>query len=268
MDPTWRLRRNAGLNAATALRYSGLARVPGLTLHDVFALISVFHPTEGRCVESTSRLMNVRLFLAVMASVFAAVSSPAQIIVVEPDNFTNRTVLNHVEPAVSLITADANNLPHPPVPFDVWASTVPSSPFLPPTGLNVFSHVGVAFWNNNRRLRMDFAGLVSMVSIDFQNPVPNAFEQGTLAVYGADNTLLDSYTTASLAGGLFETMLVNRPTPDIAYAVAYTITPDSPFGRLDHLQFSMPVAVPEPGVWCLAGVGLLAICWRRAATRS
>ncbi len=203
-----------------------------------------------------------------MACVFAAVSSSAQIIQVEPDNYTNRAVLNHVEPAVSLITAGANNLPHPPAPFDVWASTVPVMPFLPPTGLNVFSHVGVAFWNTNRRLRIDFAGLVSMVSIDFQNPVPNAFEQGTLAVYGADNALLGSYTTANLAGGQIETMLVNRPAPDIAYAIAYTITTDSPFGRLDHLQFSTPVAVPEPGVWCLAGVGLLAICWRRAATQS
>jgi hypothetical protein len=212
--------------------------------------------------------MNVRLFLAAILGAFAALSSPAQIIVVDPDNYTNRTVLNLVEPAVSLITAGSNNQPHPPAPFDVWASTVPTSTFLPPTGSNVFSHVGVPFWNNERRLRMDFAGLVSMVSLDFQSAVPNAFQQGTLAVYGADNTLLDSYTTPSLAGGVFKSMVVNRLAPDIAYAIAYTITSDSPFGRLDHLQFSTPVPVPEPGVWCLAGAGLLAICWRRAATRS
>ena len=79
--------------------------------------------------------MKVQSFFAVTACALAAVSSPAQIIQVEPDNYTNRTVLNHVEPAVSLITAGANNLPHPPVPFDVWASTVPSLPFLPPTRL-------------------------------------------------------------------------------------------------------------------------------------
>src|SRR5204863_668557 len=97
---------------------------------------------------------------------FLASTAPGQI-VVEPDNYADNAVLNHVVPEVSLITAANNNLPHQPAPFDITGVTS-TFPFQPPTGSKVFAHVGVPFFYTDRRLRMDFNGLVSEISIDFQ----------------------------------------------------------------------------------------------------
>ncbi len=191
----------------------------------------------------------------------------AQLITLEPDHYPNGATLNLVNPAVRLITAGNNNLPHVPAPFSVWATTS-FLPFAPPTGTNVFSHVGVPFFNSDRRLRMNFAGLVSTVSIDFQGGAAGVQEQGLLAVYDLNNLLLGSYTTAGLLGGQIETMSLTRPTPDIAYAVAYTLTANSPFGRLDHLVFNAPVPVPEPAaIWFIATGALLLFVVRKAQGR-
>src|SRR5262245_4964424 len=78
----------------------------------------------------------------------------AQNYVIEPDNYTNGTVLNPVIAPVSLTTAGADNLPIPPAPFDVTAA-VDGFGFAS-TGTNVFAQGGVYFWNTSRRLRMDF----------------------------------------------------------------------------------------------------------------
>jgi hypothetical protein len=174
-------------------------------------------------------------------------------IVIEPDAYTNGAVLNFVNPAVNLIIADHNNAL---LPFGVQAATS-IFPFAPPTGTNVFAAGGVPFFNNDRRLRMDFAGLVSTLSIDFQGGSSGLAEQGMLSVYDLNNVLLGSYTTAGLLGGQIETMNITRPNPDIAYAVAWTITANSPFGRLDHLVFNAPIPVPEPSALWIVGAGLV-----------
>lgn len=203
--------------------------------------------------------MRVALFLFTIFLAFLANLGRAQLLVLEPDNYTNGTVLNHIIPEVSLITAADNNQPHPPAPFDVRATTS-TFPFMPPTGNNVFAHAGgIPFWYTDRRLRMDFAGLVSTLSIDFQGGNSLVQERGTLEVYNGQNVLLASYLTAPLLGGQIETMSINRALPDIAYAIAYALPGQSQFGRLDHLVFNTPVPVPEPSILWMLGVGGLGI---------
>lgn len=186
----------------------------------------------------------------------------AQILTLEPDNYTNGTVLNHVLSQVSLVTAASNNVP---IPFDVWARTS-TFPFTPPTGTNVFSHVGVPFFNTDRKLRMDFNGLVSFVSIAFQGGNSLVAERGQLDVFGADGSLLRSYITQPLLGGQTEVMSITEPFPDIAWASAFTVAGDDPFGRLDALSFSTPV--PEPtSVGLLAAGGAALVCAIRGRAR-
>lgn len=184
----------------------------------------------------------------------------AQTFVLEPDNYTNGAVLNHVLPQVSLTTAGANNLPIPPVSFDITAVTS-TFPYVPPTGSNIFAHAGVGFFNSDRRLRADFATGMSSLSIIFQGSSGLVAQQGTLQAFNINGVLLESFTTTPLFGGQSQTMFVNRAGPDIAWAVAYTITPNSPFGRLDQLSFT---AVPEPGALALCAVGTVMLLVFRA----
>jgi hypothetical protein len=193
---------------------------------------------------------------------FSMLVLKAQIVSVEPDNYASGTVLNNVSPFVSLITAGTNNLPHPPVPFDIRA-TESTFPWQPPTGNNVFSHAGgVTFFNSDRRFRMDFNGLVSFVSIVFQGGNSLQTMRGQLDVFGSDGQLLTTYITQPLLGGQTETMSINRTLSDIAWATAYTVPGDNPFGRLDALFFSTPV--PEPGTPALIlGLGAAWAWFRR-----
>lgn len=177
---------------------------------------------------------------------------------IEPDAFAHGTVLNQVNPYVSLITVANNNQPHPPVPFDVTAATTLAG--YASTGTNVFAHAGVDFWYTDRRLRMDFAEPASQLSLDFIAGPGLLSSQGILEFYDHHNTLLRSDTTALLTPLSVETLSVTRAVPDIAWAVAYTAI-DSPqqFGRLDNLQFS---AVPEPAAWALLAVGAAVLALR------
>lgn len=194
------------------------------------------------------------LFRVIIAGLWLAnFSVHGQLITLDPDDYPDGTVLNNVIPGVSLITAGANNLPYPPVSFDVTTRN-PGIPYPAPTGDKVFAHAGVPFWNDFRRLRMDFNGLVSTISIDFMGSTPLLGQRGQLAVYSFTGELLEAYTSQPLFGGQVETMAVQRNQADVAWAVAYTL-PDGDFGRLDHLVFSQPVPVPEPSTTALLIAG-------------
>src|SRR5262245_23606939 len=109
--------------------------------------------------------MKIKTLLAAGILLLAAARSQAAVsLVIEPDNYTNGTVLNHIGP-VSLTTAGSDNLPIPPVPFDVTAAYDGSG--YASTGTNVFAQGGVPFWNTSRRLRMDFTSSASFIAIDF-----------------------------------------------------------------------------------------------------
>jgi hypothetical protein len=201
--------------------------------------------------------------IAICIALVSFTTANAQLLTLEPDNYPDGTILNNVMPGVSLITAGANN-----VPFTLFNVTtrVETFPYQPPTGSAVFAHVGIPFWNTDRRLRMDFNGVVSSISIDFMGSTPLAGEVGRMEVYGLGGELLQQYTTQPLFGGQVELMDIQRSQSDIAWAVAYTLPGQSVFGHLDHLVFSQPVAVPEPAtvvLFSLAGIVMLLRLRRR-----
>jgi len=194
-------------------------------------------------------------------------TSRAQFIPIEPDHYPNGTILNHIVPEVSLITAGTDNLPIPPVSFDITATDDPL--LYTSTGTRVFGHQGTYFMNDIRRLRLDFAGLVSRLSLDFiGSGFPLLPERGHLEAYSAGNVLLDSFVTPVPQAGEVVTMALNHPAPDIAWAVAWS--EGLTYGRLDQLVFSQPVLVPEPSSMALVAAGgcvLAMLRWPRRSRR-
>jgi hypothetical protein len=133
----------------------------------------------------------------------------------EPDGYPINTRLDQVDPAVTL-QALVNGASR-----GVVASLSTSSS----TGIRVFGYLpnsvattGVAHWNRDTQLRADFASPVSMVRLDAIAASATAYAR--LEAYDANGNLLQRYSTRGLAAGQFETMRIERPTPDIAYIIA------------------------------------------------
>jgi len=170
-----------------------------------------------------------------------AFGAEAQTYIIEPDDYPDGTVLDHILPAVHLTSAGADNLPIPPVPFEVTA--VGDLLDFATTGTNVFACANVPFWNSDQRLRMEFVSPVSSVTIDFAGGQYFTNETGRLDGYNAAGQLVASYVTGPQPAGHMETMTISSEATDIAWAVAY-VPPDlGVFGRLDNLRFGV---VPRP----------------------
>jgi hypothetical protein len=185
------------------------------------------------------------LSIGVASFVILSPIAKAQI-VVEPDNYANGTELTSIVPQVTLNTTLSDNVP---VPLFFVTATDDSV-----TGRRVFAHNNIPFFANERRLRMDFSGLVSSISLEFIAGNALTAHIGRLEAYNSQNALIDTYVTSPLLGTA-ETMFLSRSVADIAWVVAYSDPGASPFGRLDHLVFSDPVVVPEPSV-SLLGIAL------------
>jgi hypothetical protein len=166
--------------------------------------------------------------------------SAAQLSLIEPDDYAAGTVLDHLFPPLTLVTADANNSPMPFFPV-----TAVTENFLgyAPTGTKVFGNAGINFWNNNWRLRLDFAQPANFLSLEFGGGNFAQGETARLDVFNQSGQLLASYVSQPRLGGSFETLSISRPAGDIAWAVAYLPPDGGSFGRFDRLQFSV---VPEP----------------------
>jgi hypothetical protein len=189
----------------------------------------------------------VALIFGTYAPAAWAAGSIGQEFVIEPDNYAHTQVLNTVSPHVTLSTgAFSDNRPT----FAVVAYTEAADAS---TGTKVFAHAGgIPFWNTGRTFRMDFQSLVTSIQLDYiaSGFFDNAYS-GRLEAYSPGGLLVDSYLTAPLGSGQFETMTVDAP--QIAWALAYP--PEDPFGDLDNLRFTV---VPEPGAAVLiamAGCG-------------
>ena len=186
----------------------------------------------------------IRLSFAAAAAlvlVVAAAGARGEVLTVEPDDHPAGTVLTNVNPAVRLVTTT----PIGPDTFDITSAEGDSAiTDLSPTGTRVFAHVGVPFFLDSRKLRAEFDGVTSAVSLAFAGSDTGG-DVGRLEAYGTGGQLLAFDETAPLAAGRFETLSVTRPTSDIAYTLAYTSA--GSFGRLDALAFERPVPVPEPG---------------------
>jgi len=193
--------------------------------------------------------MKTLLFLALAAAAHAA----PYVVTLEPDGFADGVELTLIVPEFSLQVAGTNNLPLGGV-NKVTAES--EGIYEPPTGTNVFGRNGIPFWNNNTRLRIDFTVPVEAISLIFASG--GSSEIGRLDAFDSSGTLIGSYVTAALANEAFETMVINRPQTDIAFAVAYSAPGEGNFGRLDLLQ----VTVPEPSTAAMLGLGLLALTRR------
>jgi hypothetical protein len=185
----------------------------------------------------------------------AGVAQASPIVIgLEPDDYPDRTVLDHIIPQVSLYTLVSNNTPAFSITANVDGFGYAS------TGQKVFGHANVFFFNNDRRMRMTFAGVTDLLSIDAIGGTYSRTDTGRLEAYGSDGSLLDSYTTQPLGPGRVETMTLRRSQPDIAYAIAYSPEGQGTFLRLDNMRFDAPVPVPEPGsLAMLLGLGAAAL---------
>ena len=190
--------------------------------------------------------------LILLALILTSVSADAVLVTIEPDDYPDDTVLNNISPYVSLVTAGANNLP---IPFGVTAKT---DTFNAPTREKVFAHVGVGFWNSDRRLLMTLNQPIDYISIDFAGGWNLNNERGYLDAFDINLNLLDRYITSPLQYGDVETMSVAGA--NIAFAVAYIPPGLGSFGRLDNLSLNV---VPEPSVAALLIVGLSSLLFIR-----
>lgn len=191
--------------------------------------------------------------LTALGLLASCLTAPAQLIIIEPDDFAEFSVLDRVSAPVNLTTVGPNHQPILPVPFSVTATTDLLN--FAPTGRKVFGNFSVPFWDTNRRLRMDFAGTVSRVSLAFAGGNYLAAETGRLEAFDGRGVLLETAFTMPLGPGAQEILSITRPTADIAFAVAFARPGEGSFLRLDRLTFTPPV--PEPSVLTLAAVGLL-----------
>ncbi|MDX1964034.1 MAG: PEP-CTERM sorting domain-containing protein [Pirellulales bacterium] len=176
----------------------------------------------------------------------------------DPDNYAPQTDLRTIDPNVTLRVIVNETFP---TPFAVTANPDENNSTSP----HVFGHANVPFWNENRRLEMNFNAPTTNVQIDFIGASIFSDYIGQLDVYSGP-TLLFSYQTPPLGDNEIRTLTAYRAGGDITRAVAYTpVNGNSPFMRLDHLVYS---TVPEPSTWCLGVLGLggmLAFAWNRTA---
>src|SRR3954469_15601808 len=184
-------------------------------------------------------------------------SAAAWAVAIEPDDYPAGTTLTNINPSVRLVT----QTPIGPDTFDVTSAEGDSAIHdLSPTGTRVFAHVGIPFFLDSRKLRAEFNGVTSSVSFAFAGSSTTAQgDVGRLEAYNAAGQLLAFDETAPLPAGQFETLSGTRPTPDIAYTLAYTSV--GSFGRFDAMTFAQPV--PEPAGALAVVVGMTALASRR-----
>ncbi len=191
--------------------------------------------------------MNRRQCGARLLAILAACSAcAAEVVRIEPDSFAEGNDLTNADPRVTLMTTLNNNQP---VPLFVVTAATDSLGYAP-SGDKVFAHVNVPFFNDARRLRMDFAGPVQEVSVAFAGGDFFDAETGVLQTYDVNGVFLQEYISNPLSAGEFEVMRVTRPQADIVWAVAYTATGAGDFGRLDDLEFVTPASRPPGDTNC------------------
>ncbi len=156
-------------------------------------------------------------------------------------NFVLPTVpLTHAFPGVTISTAGDDNEP---INFEVQAEREVNS--FTSSNNFVYSHVGISFFSEIRKLRFELdrpASEVSVIAIGSQNPGNPVY--GKLEAYNANDELIGEVTSRPLLGANRQTITVAGE--NIAYAIAYGSTAlanSSPFGRFDGFAYKQSEAV-------------------------
>jgi hypothetical protein len=132
----------------------------------------------------------------VIALLCVGLSARAGLLAVEPDDYPDETTITNIVPGITFTITGDDNVPFP----SVIHATVDVDGFgFAPTGSQVFGHSNVPFFNDGRRLRMDFAAPVAGVSIDFSGSLTAHI--GRLDIYNEAGVLLDTYLTQPRASG-------------------------------------------------------------------
>ncbi len=150
-----------------------------------------------------------------------------------PDDYAVDTSVSNISPYFTLVSAGKDNVAQG---FEI---TAVRRNFSVP-GDNIFAHAGVGFFNENRRMRMDFYHPVLGVSIDFigNDSRPT---YGRLEIFNSANQSLGWVRTDSLGNGQKQRLALN--SPGIAWALAYpedSYLNSSPFGILENLEVTVP----------------------------
>ena len=142
--------------------------------------------------------------------------------VVEPDYFAADTVIE--VPGVSLALQTATGIESDVI---IAIAETPGTGEFASTGNLVFGVGENDFFNEFSKLRMSFDTAVNSVTIDVIGSSQFARDVGVLEVYDSNDTLLASISTNGLCASAacssqIETIRVDRPEGDIAYALAFT----------------------------------------------
>ena len=159
-------------------------------------------------------------------------------VTIEPDDHTAGTLLNTVDPAVTLSAIGTSTT------TNVYAN-IPSGSYTSTGSLGFTNDTNNEWWENGVRLRIDFTSPTSAVSIDAIGNDSSDF--AVLEAYDSSDNLLDTYNTALVGTSVVETMTITRGTADIAYVIASGLSGDTV--NLDNLQFgqgsSEPTAITD-----------------------
>lgn len=156
--------------------------------------------------------------------------------VIEPDDYDVGTDVSNISKHVTSISAGDDNVPQG------FKNEVVQESFAP-DGQHIFSHAGVGFFNEVRRMRMDFYRPVRTVQIDVIGNSDLSSVYGRLEIFNKAGDSLGFVRTNALAAGVRQTLTLTSSNDDIAWALAYSedsYLDSSPFGKLDHLRILVP----------------------------
>ncbi len=160
---------------------------------------------------------------------------------VDPDVFAVGTELTNLYPGITLTTVGTDN--------GVFGFNVQPAlqSFANTNGNRVFSHAGVNFNNDNRRLRIDFYRPARSVSIDVLAGLSISIPTyGRLEAFNAEGVSLGFVRSRALFGTASQNLRLNFSDDVIAYALAYsddTFLNSSPFGQFDNLGYRQSAAI-------------------------
>jgi len=152
---------------------------------------------------------------------------------IEPNDFAVDAVVTNASSLVTLVTAGTDDAA---LSFKITAVQRPFAS----AGEHVFAHAGVGFFNNSRKLRLDFYRPAHSVSIDVIGDSDLSATYGRLEIFRADGTSLGFVRTQALGRDDVERLTMSSPNDDIAFALAYSdqaYLNSSPFGKLDGLSY-------------------------------